>query len=127
MKQIKGDAAHAPGVVVFHGVAIDLGRMQMQKDVAENAQRAAARRLVVLDAKDGAIELGLFRVLEAIDLLFALFLDQLLDVFGVFADAVDQPGPFAVSRSRRFLPPCCSPRNCLGAGPAHRHSLTAIR
>jgi hypothetical protein len=36
-------AAHAPGVVVGHGVAIDLGRVQVEEDVIEHAEGAAAR------------------------------------------------------------------------------------
>src|SRR6266403_3088674 len=36
-EQIESDAAHAPGVAVTHRVAVDLGRMQMQKNVGEYA------------------------------------------------------------------------------------------
>ena len=56
---VERHAAHAPGVVVAHGVAIDLGGMQVQEDVGEHAQRAAARRFVVLVAEDRSVDLGL--------------------------------------------------------------------
>ncbi len=46
----------------------------------------------MLDAENRAVELGLFGILEALDLLAALLLDQFLDVFGIFADPVDQTG-----------------------------------
>ena len=32
-KQVKRDAAHSPGIVVGHRVAIDLGWMKVQKDI----------------------------------------------------------------------------------------------
>src|SRR5260370_26979192 len=50
-EQIEGDAAHAPGVAVAHGVAIDLSGVQMQKNVGEHAESASARRVVVLVTK----------------------------------------------------------------------------
>src|SRR6266403_653713 len=69
-KQIESDAAHAPGVAVTHGVAINLGRVQMQKNVGEDAESAVARRVVVLVAEDGGVELSFGGILEAFDLFF---------------------------------------------------------
>src|SRR6267154_2039199 len=66
-EQIKSDAAHAPRIAVAHGVAVDLGGVQMQKDVGEDAEGAIARRVVVLVAEDGCVELSFGGILEAFE------------------------------------------------------------
>ena len=65
---VERHAAHAPSVLVSHRVAIDFGRMQVQEDVGEHAQCAAARRLVVLHAQHRLPEVGLLRLFERFDL-----------------------------------------------------------
>ncbi len=69
-EQVKSDAAHTPGVAVAHRVAIDLGGVQMQKNVGEHAESAIARRVVVLVAEDGSVELSFGGILQAFDLFF---------------------------------------------------------
>ena len=71
-EEIKRDSAHAPGVAVADRVAIDLGRMQMQENVGEHAQRAIARRVVVLVAENRGVDLGLGRIFQAFDLFLGL-------------------------------------------------------
>ena len=41
-EEVERDPAHAPGVAVADGVAVDLGRMQMKEDICQNPERAAA-------------------------------------------------------------------------------------
>src|SRR5439155_10837681 len=72
-EQIKGDAAHAPGVAVANGVTINLGRMQMEKNVGEHAEGAVARRVVVLVAENRSVDLGLGGLLEYFYLFLGLF------------------------------------------------------
>ena len=64
----------------------------MEKNIAENAEGAAARSFFVLDAEDRAIQLSLFRVLKGLNLFLALFPDDLPDIPGVFANAVQHAG-----------------------------------
>ena len=54
--------------------------MQVQEDVAEHAQRTAARRVFVLDAENRTVQLGLFRFLQGGNVFLALLLDQRLDL-----------------------------------------------
>jgi hypothetical protein len=91
MKQVKRDSAHAPGVAVAHGIAIDLGRMQMQEDVGQHAQRAIARRVVVLVAEDRSENLSLGRVLEKIDLLLGFGRHVGLERLHIFLDLRTSP------------------------------------
>ena len=100
-EQVKGDAPHAPGIAVAHRVAIDFGRVQMQKNVGKNAQGPAAGTLVVLDAEDGLVERRLLRLLEALEVLFGLGFQNL----GGLAHLVQDCGePFlGGSFGRRFL------------------------
>src|SRR6185369_10994708 len=69
-----------PGVVVGHGIAVDLGGMKVEEDVTENAQGAAARGFVVLDAQYGLPDVGLLRRLDG---LLQLFYSAGLYGFGV--------------------------------------------
>ena len=71
-EQIERDSAHAPGVAVAHGVAVDFCRMQMQEHIREYPQRAVARRVIVLVAEDGGVDLGLGWILQPLDLFFRL-------------------------------------------------------
>ena len=66
---VERHAAHAPGVFVGHRIAVDFGRMQVQEDVGEDSQSAAAGRLVVLDAQHRFPQIGLFGLLEGFELL----------------------------------------------------------
>ncbi len=61
-EQVERDSAHAPGVAVTHGVAVDLGRVQVQEHVRQYAQSAIARGVVVFVAKDRGVDLGLGRI-----------------------------------------------------------------
>ena len=62
-EEVECDAAHAPGVLIAHRVAIDFRRMKMQKDIRENRQRTIARiGPFVRDAKDRFPNLRLLRV-----------------------------------------------------------------
>src|SRR5437870_4915447 len=83
-KKVESDSAHAPGVAVAHGIAINFGGMKMKKYVGKHAQSPVARGVVVLVAEDGCINLSLGRVLEAFDLIFG-FCRQIglegLDIF----------------------------------------------
>ncbi len=105
-EQIKSDAAHAPGEFVFYGVAIDLGGMQVEENVGQDRERAIARRLIVLDAENGAENLGLFGLFQALEFILALFLDRFLEVGDVLADTVEQPGAlfFAVFFGHSYAP-----------------------
>ena len=71
--------------------------MEMEKDVREDAERAIARCLVVLDAEDGAVELGLLGILQPLDLLLALFLNVILQPFRVLLDAIEEPRALTVA------------------------------
>jgi hypothetical protein len=71
-KKVECDPAHAPGVAVAHCVAVDLGRVQMQKHVGQHAQSPVTRRVVMLVAEDRGVNLGLGRIFEALDLLLGL-------------------------------------------------------
>ena len=65
-KQVERDAAHSPGVLVAHCVTIDLGRMQVQKNIGENCERTIARiGAIVRDAKDRLPKLRLLNVFVA--------------------------------------------------------------
>ena len=101
-EQVERDSAHAPGVAVAHRVAIDLGRMQVQKHVREHAQRAIARRVVVLVAEDRSVDLGLGRIFQAFDLLFGLRGHIGLERLDVFLDAGLYPVPAGRPASRSF-------------------------
>ncbi len=71
----------------------------------------------MLDAEDRAVELGLFGILQALDLFLALFLNQLLNVFGVFADPVDQAralAPITAVFFRHYSPLTFPIANVLG-------------
>src|SRR5256885_16044217 len=68
-KKVESDSAHAPGVAVAHGIAINFGGMKMKKYVGKHAQSPVARGVVVLVAEDGWIKPGPRRVLEAFDLI----------------------------------------------------------
>ncbi len=85
-EQVKRDPAHAPGVAVAHRIAIDFGRMQMQEDVGQHAQRAVARRVVVLVPEDRGVNLGLGRILQPFDLFFRLGWDVGLESLNVVFD-----------------------------------------
>src|SRR5580704_19725898 len=50
--------------------------MQVEENVGEDAEGAVARLVVVLDAKHGAIELGLLRLFQTVNLLLGLFLER---------------------------------------------------
>src|SRR5207248_8805178 len=86
-------AAHRPGEPVADGVAVDLGRMEVEENIGENAQRAAAVRVIVLDPEHGFEKLRLFRALEVRDLfsdlnfkdlrLFLELLDKDTQAFGL--------------------------------------------
>src|SRR5205807_2101080 len=69
-KKVKRDSAHAPGVAVAHGVAINFRGMKMKEYVRKHAQSPIARGVVVLMAEDRRVNLGLGRIFEAFDLLF---------------------------------------------------------
>ncbi len=86
-KEVERDSAHAPGVAVAHRVAVDLGRMQVQKDVGQHAQRPVARRVVMLVAEDRSVDLGLGRIFQTLDLLLGLRRHVGLERLDVFLDA----------------------------------------
>src|SRR6185437_764561 len=90
-EQIKSDAAHAPCVAVTSGVAIDLGRMDVEEKIVERGEGAVARLFVVLDTENRAIELGVFRLFEVFRLLASLHLERFAQltrlVFYVFENA----------------------------------------
>jgi predicted nucleic acid-binding protein len=69
-KKVKGDSAHAPGVAVTHGIAINFRRVKVKEYVGKHPQSPVARGVIVLMAEDGGINLSLGRVLETFDLLF---------------------------------------------------------
>src|SRR5437879_5360216 len=106
-EQIKGDATHAPGVAVANGVTINLGRMQMEKNVGEHSERAVARRVVVLVPENRSVNLSLGGLLQNFDLLFGFCRQFCLEGFEVFLDAslqaLDQASGFAIFSVRRFL------------------------
>src|SRR5208282_2020364 len=94
-KQVEGDAAHSPGVVVAHRVAVDLGRVQVQEDIGKHTQGAAAGTIVVLNAEDGFEEGGLLRLLEALEVLFRFSFENL----GGLAHLVENGGEPFLGRS----------------------------
>ena len=61
--------------------------MQVQEDVRQHAQRAVARRVVVLVAEDRSVDLGLGRIFQALDLLLGLRRHVGLERLDVFLDA----------------------------------------
>src|SRR5262249_13745705 len=68
-KQIKGNAAHSPRVAVANRIAIDFCRMEVEKNIGEDAECAIARRVVVLVTENRSKELGLRGLLQQFDLL----------------------------------------------------------
>src|SRR5438132_2646202 len=86
-EQIKGNASHAPGVAVANGVTINLGRMQMEKNVREHSERAVARRVVVLVPENRSVNLSLGGLLQNFDLLFGFCRQFCLEGFEVFLDS----------------------------------------
>src|SRR6185437_4843826 len=80
-------SAHAPGIAIAHRIAVDLGRVQVQEHVRQHAQSAVARRVVVLVAEDGGVNLGLGRVLDQFHLLLGLSGQIHLEHLDVFLDA----------------------------------------
>src|SRR4030095_922138 len=71
-KQVERDAAHPPRIVVRDSVTVDLGGMKVQEDVREHSQSTTAWFVIVFDAKNGLVELGLFRILQRLHVLDAL-------------------------------------------------------
>src|SRR5437899_12743407 len=69
-EQIKGNASHAPGVAVANGVTINLGRMQMEKNVGDHSERAVARPVVVLAPQNRTVNLSLGGLPPTSDVLF---------------------------------------------------------
>src|SRR5690242_7448333 len=62
-EEIERDAAHAPRKRITHGVAIDLRRMQVKKDVGKNRERTVTRiGTIVRDAEDRFPKLRLLRI-----------------------------------------------------------------
>ncbi len=51
-KKIEGDSAHAPGVAVTHGVAINFRGMKVKEYVRKHTQSPVARGVVMLVAED---------------------------------------------------------------------------
>ena len=51
--------------------------MEVKKDIGENSQGPAPRFVIVLDAEDGFIKLGLFRVLKRFNILGRFFFEDL--------------------------------------------------
>src|SRR5208337_2402876 len=94
-EEIKRHAAHAPRVVVPHGVAVDLGGMEVEEDVGEDAQCPAALALIVLDAEDRLVELGLCWLLEGLEVFFCLFLEN-FDVLPHFVEYASKTSLFGV-------------------------------
>src|SRR5438094_4917989 len=89
-EQIKGNASHAPGVAVANGVTINLGRMQMEKNVGEHAEGAIARRVVVLVAENRSVDLGLGGLLEYFYLFLGLFRQVALQRYNSFFNGSDE-------------------------------------
>ena len=81
-KKVEGDAAHAPGVVVADGVAVDLSRVEVEENVGQHTERAVAGLVVVLDAEDGAEELGFLRFLQRRGFFLDFFLQGASAFFG---------------------------------------------
>ena len=75
-EKVEGDATHAPGEIVFGGVAINFCGMQVEENVGEDAEGAVARLVIVLDAKHRAIELSLLRLFQPVNLLLGLFFER---------------------------------------------------
>ena len=71
-KQVKSDSAHPPGVAVADRVAVDLGGMEVEEDVGEHAQRAAALALIVLHPEHRFVERSLLWLLERLDVFLRL-------------------------------------------------------
>src|SRR6266849_5901780 len=104
--KINRDAVrYSYSIAIAHGIAIDLGRVEMEEDVGQNAQGAVAGRLVVLDAENRAEELRLLRLFQALQLLLALLLEEFLERLGVFLDFVQQPAAFVAPVSFRHPNP----------------------
>ena len=118
-EQIKSDSAHSPRIAVAHRVTIDLRGMQMQKNVGEHAQRAIARRVVVLVAENRGVDLRLGRILKDFDLLFGFRRKIGLEGFEIFLDAgfdgSTRPTdlPFEFFSSGISFAPVSSARPCL--------------
>src|SRR5437016_8577624 len=106
-EQIKGDAAHAPGVAVANGVTIDFCGMQMQENVGEHAEGAIARRVVVLVAENRSVNLSLGRLLEYFYLFLGLFRQVALQRYKSFFNGCyelsDQATRLVTFFVRRFL------------------------
>src|SRR5579859_6472212 len=120
-EKIKSNAAHSPGVVVTDGVAVNFGGMEVQKNIREHAQGAAALAVIMLDPEDGFVKLGLLRLLERLDFLFHPFLQDL----GVPAKLLNEThrlflfrqfGIYAISHS----PPDISNSYCATSGKQSR-------
>src|SRR5438876_248183 len=79
-EEIKRDAPHPPSESVADRVAVDFGGMEVEENVREDAEGAAAVRVVVLDPKHGLEKLRLLRPFEAFAFLFNFSL-QVLDLF----------------------------------------------
>ena len=86
-EQQKRNPAHAPGVAIAHRIAINLRRMQMEEDVREHAQRAIARRVIMLVAEDRGVDLRLGRIFQALNLLLRLRGDVGLQRLNIIFDA----------------------------------------
>ena len=71
-KKVKSDSAHPPGVAVADRVAVDLGGMEVEKDVGEHAQRSAALALIVLHPEHRFVERSLLWLLERLDVFLRL-------------------------------------------------------
>src|SRR5262249_16920592 len=65
-KEVKRDATHSPRIIVGYCIAVDLGRMEVQKDVREHSQGATAGLVIVFDSKNGLIKLSLFGILQSL-------------------------------------------------------------
>ena len=136
---VKRHAAHAPGVVVGHRVAIDFGRVKMQEDVGEHAQRTAARRLIVLHAEHRLPEVGLLGLLEGFQFVDGAFAHHLAAfeqrghlAFAVLAVTGSAGGRSIGGRGRSVLSfrfSHDSPSNKLaqnGARPRRHHPASSI-
>ena len=76
--------------------------MQMQEHVGQHAQRAVARRVVVLVAEDRSVDLGLGRIFQALDLFLGLGGHVGLERLNVFLDA--RRSPCSSSPTLPFFP-----------------------
>src|ERR1700683_4495003 len=96
-EQIKCYAAHSPGEVIADGVAIDLGRMKVKENVAQYAEGSIARFFVVLDTKNGAIELSFVGLLQLFELIFGLSLNGFLQGLCGVLNLIEDTGFAAIS------------------------------